>query len=534
MSLARPSAASDDRSLRHLLWPGAALAASIIVLWGVPWPLGVPGEWTWPRIPFSAETAAGWILCGVSAALYVGFVWCGGRRVQRRGRLESAAWLCGLVVAAFVWLSAVQSAVPGIAGWGKAHFVLYYPRSSGYFWQARYEVEETAAFLAGYEDLMRERDYLHIGTHPPGLTLCFRGLLSLCRAAPELSDWLLATQPDEVRASADEIRTRSAGTATPYTPTDVACVWLATLLVQLAAAATVVPLTLLLREVVDRQTAWFATALWPLVPAVAIFLPKSDTLFPFIGMLATWLWMSGWRRGSLVRCSLAGLTLCGGLLLSLAFLPVGLILGVWTAGESWQPSNAGVVPAAARRRGACLVAAATAFLAPIVVLWAVSDINLAAVWQWNFRNHALFYEHNPRTYWKWLLINPMEFALAAGGPLAALATAGIARSWRAAGNRWGVIAFSIVWLLLWLSGKNMGEAARLWIFLLPWLVFAAAGPDRLTGMNGNPTAKRWLAVLALQSVACVATATRIDGFHFAEILDHLSALQPADDSAAGS
>ena len=94
MSRARPSPAIDDQPLRKLLWPGTATAAGIFLLWGVPWPLGVSGEWTWPRIPFSAETAAGWILCGVAAALYLGFVWCGGRRMMRGGRLAGAAWLC--------------------------------------------------------------------------------------------------------------------------------------------------------------------------------------------------------------------------------------------------------------------------------------------------------------------------------------------------------------------------------------------------------------------------------------------------------
>ena len=31
------------------------------------------------------------------------------------------------------------------------------------------------------------------------------------------------------------------------------------------------------------------------------------------------------------------------------------------------------------------------------------------------------------------------------------------------------------WLVLWLSGKNMGEAARLWLLFMPWPVWLAAG-----------------------------------------------------------
>jgi hypothetical protein len=187
-----------------------------------------------------------------------------------------------------------------------------------------------------------------------------------------------------------------------------------------------------------------------------------------------------------------------------------------------------------RRRGLCLGAAAAAFILPLIALWTVFDVNLLAVWRWNFSNHALFYQHNPRTYWKWLLINPVELALAAGAPLASLAIVGIARSWRAASRHWGVAAFSVAWMLLWLSGKNMGEAARLWVFLLPYLVLGAAVARRSSAAcgNGTPLRRSWLALLALQAAACVATATRIDGFHFRDVLHQPAASQSPGDSAA--
>ena len=35
---------------------------------------------------------------------------------------------------------------------------------------------------------------------------------------------------------------------------------------------------------------------------------------------------------------------------------------------------------------------------------------------WNFRNHAAFYDHYTRTYWKWLLVNPIELIFAVGAP----------------------------------------------------------------------------------------------------------------------
>ena len=110
---------------------------------------------------------------------------------------------------------------------------------------------------------------------------------------------------------------------------------------------------------------------------------------------------------------------------------------------------------------------------------ALGRVNLLRVWSWNYRNHAGFYEHYTRTYWKWLLVNPIELAFALAAPLVLAAVLGIAfrelrAGWRrrAAGPYWCLTA---VWVLLWLSGKNMGEAARLWLILMPWAVWLSAG-----------------------------------------------------------
>jgi hypothetical protein len=496
------------------------------VLWCAPVPLGVPGEWTWPRIRFSAETASGWALAVAIAGVYLAFVWAGGRRVERCRNGESAAWLAGLVITGFVWLMAVQAAVPGVAGLPKVHFVLYYPRSSGYFWQARYDVDTTKRFLAEYEQQMAEGEYLHIGTHPPGLTLCFRGLSALCSAVPILTDILLWSQPDSVRAAGDEIRTRTAATPNRYTAADVACVWLAAMLVQWAAAATVVPLFHLLRGAADRADAWYAAALWPLVPAVAVFLPKSDAMFPFLSTLTACVWWAGWRRQSIWRCGLAGLTMFTGLLFSLAFLPVLMLLAVWTVLAGFQRPDAGQATENGRRRTVCIAAAAAAFLVPLIVFYAAWDLNLLRVWQWNLSNHSQFYAHFHRTYWTWLLVNPVELYLAVGAPLGTLALIGIARCWRTPLRNSAVLAFLIVWSLLWVSGKNMGEAARLWLLLMPWLVLAAPAALAPAFDNGerpgvdNRTSRSalWVAAAALQSVACIATVTGVDGFHFDELL----------------
>src|SRR5690606_13753586 len=133
----------------------------------------------------------------------------------------------------------------------------------------------------GYEDLLAEGDYLHIGTHPPGLTLGYYGLLKLCESYPALAAAALWTQPVSVGDSVATIRESPLAGGPPLSASDEACLWLALLITQLAADGTVLGIYGLAVRHVDRRAAWLTACLWPLVPAVAVFLPKSDVLYAF-------------------------------------------------------------------------------------------------------------------------------------------------------------------------------------------------------------------------------------------------------------
>lgn len=554
-----------------------AAAASVALLWTEAVPLGVPGEWTWGRLSYTVPSFL-WavMVCGMTGCGYLAFVWWGDRchtaasageepaetasphgtsEGESSRKVTTALTLAGLVVAGFVWLCAVQSvAIEGL-GLGKAPYVLYYRRTEGYFWQARYDIRSIPEFLVGYEDLLAERDYLHLGTHPPGLALAHYGLIELCRSSPRLVSWVVWSEPRVVRETLTGMQSLARGSGHEITDTDAAALWLAALLTQFAAALTVVPLYLYIRLRASPVAAWRAAVLWPLVPAVAVFLPKSDVLYPLLAMTAAWQWRLACLRAqqrigptSLVCWLLGSLALWTGMLLSLAFLTVGALLAVQMVCDMAEEYVAVQDPALPRpglgprvsvglHQATVVVCSAGCALLTLGLLltWCGSHgMNLLSVWQWNLSNHALFYEHNVRTWWKWLLVNPLEVTLAAGVPVAALA-------------KWGgidglrdprrllcspIVPFTVVWTLLWLSGKNMGEAARLWIILLPWLVAGTAaawerrpaavaarvGVSRTEREEAATTRGRWLAAVLLQLVASALTVLRVDGFHFTELL----------------
>ena len=290
-------------------WIGLAVVAvgSLAILWLTPIPLGVPSEWEWRRIPVSTREWSVLLLSAISAlavgGIYVGLAAIGAHRIDRTSTLQTAVWLSGLCAAGFGWLWVVQDSPARTEHTtAKWFWVLYYPGTEGYYDEARHRMNDVPSYLADYQRRMADGDYLHFGTHPPGLILFHRALINLCEASPGLRDFLVQTQSTAFRDAADATEQAEKNGLRPVTPTDRAAVWLAALITQAVAVATIVPLYLLVRRTQSKVTSWWTAALWPLVPSLAIFLPKSDALFPFLGVLFTWLWLEGFRRGSLRTC----------------------------------------------------------------------------------------------------------------------------------------------------------------------------------------------------------------------------------------
>lgn len=511
---------NDGRSnsgtkLSRLLIPIAFLAGvvQIALLWGTSVPLGVPGEWTWSRIEYSAEQLLGWLTCGIVGAAYLLLSWSGSTRIGRAGPWERAGWLAGLVAAAGLWVVTVVGAVPEPAGLGRVSFVLFYPGPSGYFWQARYEVTNLRKFLSQYatsiQDPTDPDNYLHIGTHPPGLTTSFVVMRGMCARWPAFRQVILATQPAAAREAFDLIAANSLASGKPIDEADEATLWLAGLIVLASIALAAVPIYLLVNySTGNRQWAWIIATLWPLIPSLAIFYPKSDVLFPIFAATGQWLWLIALDRKSFFSGFASAFVLVVGMLLSLALLPVAAAFGlqtVFVAIQSkwpWRP---------------VLGAFGGVLLTMLAVSW-LGGFNLMGVWLQNVRNHAAFYDHNTRSYLAWLVANVAELAFSLGPVCIALLASGLtgvgSRNQESGIRRWlrPELAPVVIWLLLLLSGKNMGEAARLWNFLLPLLLWCGAS---LANRQGNDCAihpRAMMGLLALQMATCVLTVTRVDGF----------------------
>lgn len=516
-----------------------AVLATVVLLLLTGVPLGVPGEWVWKRQQVPEDLAA--VLDRLSMPLLTGtllvfFCRLVDNRITEASRLLRVTYLFVLVLGAVCWLSGVRQAAASPHREIRPLWVLYDKYASGYFFNAAFSTTSTRELLATYEERVAEGNVLHEGTHPPGLLLLNRWALQSTRDSPFL------TQISEWTQSADSVRLfrsveSAASMARPLTRSEIAALCLTSSLSSLLCAMTLLPVYGIVSLLSDDRTAWRAACLMITIPSIAVFAPRSDVVYAFSGSLLLWLILKSLLDESwmlrLTMAFFAGLTGFVCLSVSLAHIPILVVAAVFSV-LLWQ---AKYWPRG-RAFGAAAVMATT--FAISVLCWNfVTGCNLLRVWVLNLSNHGSFYDQYPRTWWKWILVNLVEVSFAAGLPIAAVCVISavqavklIWRSGKPVSRNSAVIhmlTFSMIftWAALWLSGKNAGEAARLWCFLTPWFVLVACLETNSGLRSVSDTSSslqvtsshsydpdRWLKLLIAQFVVCMVSVGLVSGYEF--------------------
>ena len=487
-----------------------------------PWPpLGVAGEWVWPRqeLPTNLLDVLDrliWpLICG---SVIVGFCAWGERRIDSVGQIQRGLLLLGLMGLSFLWLNSVRQAAPSPHRELRPIWILYHKYASGYFYEATFNVTSTRQMLADYESRMAKGEVLHEGTHPPGLLLLNRGLLRLTELSPATVRFSEALQNREAVRMFRELEALSlSGIARPLSKSEFAALHLSSLLSTLIAAMAVIPVFGLTHRLTDSRAAWRAAALMITVPTIGIFVPRSDVFYACSGMMLAWAAVAAMLTERRIRrwllAVLSGSALFGCLLLSLAHVPVLVMLAVFAAGFVLMDLKDRI----AQTLETTLVAAASFLIA--CGIWELgTHCSLLNVWRMNLTNHAGFYSQYVRTWSAWFAINPIELAMSVGLPMATIAVVMLVQTTRIiycsglrtlTNGRLFALACALTWTLLWLSGKNMGEAARLWCFLTPWFAIIAAQAVDSDSIN---TQRNWLLFLTAQLVVATITVGRVSGF----------------------
>jgi hypothetical protein len=220
-----------------------------------------------------------------------------------------------------------------------------------------------------------------------------------------------------------------------------------------------------------------------LAPAANLFQPVADTAYPFLSTSAWALaaWSARFPRGrnrptapALLLAAASGLVMAFGMFFTLAFLPVGLIAALIVVSDRSLSLTT---------RAVLILATGVGFLAVVLGGWLATGADPFIVWSWNLHHHARFYDEYPRTYSRWLWANLIELAIAVGLPTMAWLVAGLINARTVPRSVWATL---IVLALVNLTGRNLGEVARLWMLFMPPLLIAAG--HGLHRLGGGPVA----------------------------------------------
>jgi hypothetical protein len=280
-----------------------------------------------------------------------------------------------------------------------------------------------------------------------------------------------------------------------YSPAEWASAWLGMFLPVWSALA-VIPLYAGAKRLVSTEGARLAVGWWPLVPALILFAPTWNTVYPLFALIAFWLLLRGLNGGA-GWLILSGLV-CGLLLFAnFSLAPLLGLLGFYALLNAF------------RRRQRCYQPVivglwfAIGLIIPWLIYWLASGLTPLDLLQHAMANHLIL----ERPYIPWLWLHSWEWALLTGIPalLLWLLFAGRLRLQSEADVLAWALLLTMVALIF--SGTARGETGRVWLFFAPFVLICAVG--QLTqGWRGIWSefndAGNWLAVSIGQVALLIA------------------------------
>ncbi|MBI2195047.1 MAG: hypothetical protein HYU36_23950 [Planctomycetes bacterium] len=493
--------------------------------------MGIRGEWAWGIVREPRTEALGWPIL-LSGLMVLGLAWAGRRGPADSGR-RGWAGVGALVLALFL----LQMAVGGLGRGGNVETVFAsFPPANSYFLRAL-EVRDTRGYLKGYQQEIEQGPFrVQLSTHPPGSVLYYVAFLEAAErwpsAARAVRDTARGWAPEEGAYQIPEIgRTLEA----MVQPEQEGAAWAAAVGLRLAASLAAIPAYQIARMELPAVQALPLAAASSLVPALFLFSPHPDQLFPGLTLAFFWLVLAGLRGRSVLAAAASGFVLFAGLFFSLSFLlPLAAAALLIALARARAPARGDF------RLG---LAALAGFLLPVFLFYVLYDHNLVTVWRACAAQNDEFNLHSGRTYWKWLMFNPLDLAIFAGAPAFLLFWS----EWGRVLDRWWLhgeagrpgagghdlanpgparpqdssagpsdqpglplllVSLGVSLILLNLSGKNLGEVGRLWMMVMPLMLLSAAGSRRRG--NGGLEPALLLVMITLQLVQTIGLRMSVD------------------------
>lgn len=326
--------------------------------------------------------------------------------------------------------------------------------------------------LDNWTDVMHtanDTNIIHFSTSPPGQAIFHYSLAQFFEnisLSEQVSMGLRPYQcsnPDIMNYTRGEIVSAGIGLLMPF-----------------FAALTILPLYTIGRQLSDnRSTALYVTHWWALIPAVLMFAPTWNTVYPFLTLTSFALLFTGLRAPNSLRftlyCGLAGVVMSITTFLNFAVLPIVLFMGLFTLGYTL------LINASPNRRlsgGVMAIRAGLTFGVGLSSIWVLfylsSGVTPFDIWEVTLNAHQDLVQ---RDYLTWLFLHPYDVLMFVGWCIAGIfiwamwQTIGDVRQTRQLDStQLLILAMGLTFLLVNLSGIVQGENARILAFYAPFLL----------------------------------------------------------------
>jgi hypothetical protein len=457
--------------LRWLTIAGISLAAAVSIPFDLlPWlrgPAPYPPEWQWgfraagPARPLWGAVVLAAVLVGLLAATAA-------RRAKRRPRAAAAGLLAVATCAGWGLQLAVLEREPS----GPLRALLaraLSPSITSYHRAAVEEQRDAVEIVRDYANLLPglRTTAKHAATHPPGPVLFYRAAIAVCEGSPALTNLLLGGPPDDAQdARVAHRRAQRAGGL------------LGALVLGLLGVLTLWPLALLAGALgLEALAAARVGLLWTLVPGLVVMSPALDAAIALpVTACALLLTLAG-RAGPWPEAAAAAAAagILGGIALftsygAAAFLAIAGVAVLAALSVERRAVVQGLVASAV----AAMVALLLAFFVPALL----GGQPVLAMRTAMGIHRAAFTE--PRSYWLWLVFDPLDLSLFVGLPIALAGLWALRRAIRrglATRSLDGLDRFRLALFggvaLLFLLGVVRGEVGRILIPLMPLVLLAS-------------------------------------------------------------
>lgn len=281
------------------------------------------------------------------------------------------------------------------------------------------------------------------------------------------------------------------------------------MLMPLWAAFAVLPIFAVAKQLgATKQLALRLAMWWPLVPSLLLFAPTWNTLYPLLALLTFSTLLRGLQFNMPIWIFLSGVLMSWMTFLNFAVLPVLGLLGFYTLAYWYFIERK-------TRHWTWPIAVGIYFGIGLTSIWFIfwlysgnTPFDLLAV---TFDQHLDI----ERNYWVWLVLHVYDMLMFAGWPLVALGVVGVWKvfqHWQRNASLNQVDILVLAWLatvvVLDISGITRAESARIWLFLVPFLL--------LMGINYlSEQSARWdypLLVAQLMTVVVMGTVLPVVRF----------------------